>query len=146
MGLFLYYFQSYRCGLLTGSKVFLLPLSPLRGAKTYSIITNDLGNHRSVTTWLRCVCHNPIIRSALVTLSDHVIDLGWRLTDFNLSCINYKTLERFPLTNRLEDVKNELITTCIHTYHPRFILEGVAESSQIFPQDAQVLPKLFSYK
>jgi hypothetical protein len=30
----------------------------------------------------------------------------------------------------------------IHTYHSRFILEGVAEASQIFLRDAHVLPKL----
>jgi hypothetical protein len=34
----------------------------------------------------------------------------------------------------------------IHTYHSCFIPEGVAEASQIFLRDAQVLPKLFSYK
>jgi hypothetical protein len=34
----------------------------------------------------------------------------------------------------------------LHTYHSRFIPEGVAEASHIFLQDAYVLPKLFSYK
>jgi hypothetical protein len=33
-----------------------------------------------------------------------------------------------------------------YTYHSRFIPKGVAETSQIFLRDAQVLPKLFSYK
>jgi hypothetical protein len=37
-----------------------------------------------------------------------------------------------------------LIYTYIHTYHSRFIPEGVAEASQIL-RDAHVLPKLFSY-
>jgi hypothetical protein len=34
----------------------------------------------------------------------------------------------------------------IHTYHSRFIPEGVAEVSQIFPRDTPVLPKLVSYE
>jgi hypothetical protein len=32
----------------------------------------------------------------------------------------------------------------IHTYHSRFIPEGVAEVSQIFLRDTHVLPKLVS--
>jgi hypothetical protein len=32
----------------------------------------------------------------------------------------------------------------IHTYHSRFIPKGVAEVSQIFLRDANVLPKLFN--
>jgi hypothetical protein len=34
----------------------------------------------------------------------------------------------------------------IHTYHSRFIPEGVAELSQIFLRDTHVLPKLVSYE
>jgi hypothetical protein len=34
----------------------------------------------------------------------------------------------------------------VHTYHSRFIPEGVAEASQIFLRDSHVLPKLFSYE
>jgi hypothetical protein len=34
----------------------------------------------------------------------------------------------------------------MHTYHPRFILEGVAEASQVSLGDAHVLPKLLGYK
>jgi hypothetical protein len=34
----------------------------------------------------------------------------------------------------------------LHTYHSRFIPEGVAEVSQIFLRDTHVLPKLVSYK
>jgi hypothetical protein len=34
----------------------------------------------------------------------------------------------------------------IHTYHSRFIPEGVSEASQIYLRDAHVLPKLFSYE
>jgi hypothetical protein len=34
----------------------------------------------------------------------------------------------------------------IHTYHSRFILEGVAEVSQIVLRDTHVLPKLVSYE
>jgi hypothetical protein len=34
----------------------------------------------------------------------------------------------------------------IHTYHSRFIPEGIVEASQIFLQDAHVLPKSFSYE
>jgi hypothetical protein len=37
-------------------------------------------------------------------------------------------------------------TFYMNTYHSRFIPEGVAEASQVFFQDAQALPKLFSYK
>jgi hypothetical protein len=33
-----------------------------------------------------------------------------------------------------------------YTYHSRFIPEGVAEESQIFLQDAHVLPKLLIYE
>jgi hypothetical protein len=36
--------------------------------------------------------------------------------------------------------------TYIHTYHSRFIPEGVAETSQIFLRDAHVLPTLVSYE
>jgi hypothetical protein len=36
--------------------------------------------------------------------------------------------------------------TYIDTYHSRFILEGVAEESQIFLRDTHVLPKLVSYE
>jgi hypothetical protein len=36
--------------------------------------------------------------------------------------------------------------THIHTYHSRFIPEGVAEVSQIFLRDTHVLPKLVSYE
>jgi hypothetical protein len=34
----------------------------------------------------------------------------------------------------------------IHTYHSRFIPEGVAEVSQIFLRNTHVLPKLVSYE
>jgi hypothetical protein len=36
--------------------------------------------------------------------------------------------------------------TYIHTYHSRFIPEGVADVSQIFLRDTHVLPKLVSYE
>jgi hypothetical protein len=36
--------------------------------------------------------------------------------------------------------------TYIHTYHSRFIPEGVAEVPQIFLRDTHVLPKLVSYE
>jgi hypothetical protein len=36
--------------------------------------------------------------------------------------------------------------TYIHTYHSRFIPEGVAEVSQIFLRGTHVLPKLVSYE
>jgi adenylosuccinate synthase len=39
------------------------------------------------------------------------------------------------------------IDTChIHTYHSRFIPEGVVEVSQIFLRDTHILPKLVSYE
>jgi hypothetical protein len=38
------------------------------------------------------------------------------------------------------------IYTYIHTYHSRFIPEGVAEVSQIFLRDTHVLPKFVSYE
>jgi hypothetical protein len=34
----------------------------------------------------------------------------------------------------------------IHTYHSRFVPEGVEEVSQIYPLDIHVLPKLVSYE
>jgi hypothetical protein len=34
----------------------------------------------------------------------------------------------------------------IHTYHSRFIPEGVAEVSQIYLRDTHILPKLISYE
>jgi hypothetical protein len=40
----------------------------------------------------------------------------------------------------------KLCLTYIHTYHSRFIPEGVAEVSQIFLRDTHVLPKLVSYE
>jgi hypothetical protein len=36
--------------------------------------------------------------------------------------------------------------TYLHTYHSRFIPEGVAEVFQIFLRDIHVLPKLVSYE
>jgi hypothetical protein len=36
--------------------------------------------------------------------------------------------------------------TKLHTYHSRFIPEGVAEVSQIFLRGTHVLPKLISYE
>jgi hypothetical protein len=40
----------------------------------------------------------------------------------------------------------ELDQFYIHTYHSLFTSEGVAEVSQIFLRDTQVLPKLVSYE
>jgi hypothetical protein len=42
-----------------------------------------------------------------------------------------------------------MCTVCIiirHTYHARFIPEGVAEASQILLREVHVVPKLFSYE
>jgi hypothetical protein len=52
------------------------------------------------------------------------------------------------LSKRLNVVKNSYLTALmyIHTYHSRFIPEGVAEVSQIFLRDTHVLPKLVSYE
>jgi hypothetical protein len=36
--------------------------------------------------------------------------------------------------------------TYIYTYHSRFILEGVAEVSQLFLRDTHVIPKIVSYE
>jgi hypothetical protein len=46
------------------------------------------------------------------------------------------------------DIRIQMLVHCkhLHTYYSRFIPEGVAEESQIFLRDAQVLPKLFSYE
>jgi hypothetical protein len=38
------------------------------------------------------------------------------------------------------------LRVCLHTYHLRFIPEGVADASQILFRDARVLPKLLSYE
>jgi hypothetical protein len=48
------------------------------------------------------------------------------------------------VSNRLRFT--HLPTSKIHTYHSRFIPEGVAEVSQIFLRDTHVLPKLVSYE
>jgi hypothetical protein len=42
--------------------------------------------------------------------------------------------------------KHFLFSLIIHTYHSRFIPEGVAEVYQIFLRDTHVLPKLVSYE
>jgi hypothetical protein len=42
--------------------------------------------------------------------------------------------------------KRLLFSNTYITYHPRFIPKGVAEASQIFLRDAQVLPKLLIYE
>jgi hypothetical protein len=49
--------------------------------------------------------------------------------------------EWFYLQNLLLSAPNLLL---LHTYHSSFIPEGVAEASQIFLRNAQVLPKLVS--
>jgi hypothetical protein len=38
------------------------------------------------------------------------------------------------------------VVMILHTYHSRFIPEGVAEVSQIFLRETYVLPKLVSYE
>jgi hypothetical protein len=38
-----------------------------------------------------------------------------------------------------------LLHTYIHTYHSRFIPEGVAEASQIFLRHAHVIPIIYYY-
>jgi hypothetical protein len=43
-------------------------------------------------------------------------------------------------------MKIKLLLFNVHTYHSRFIPEGVAEVSQIFPRDTHVLPKFVSYE
>jgi hypothetical protein len=39
-----------------------------------------------------------------------------------------------------------VIGTFIHTYHSRFIPKGVAEESQIFLRETQILPKLLNMR
>jgi hypothetical protein len=46
------------------------------------------------------------------------------------------------LLHQINVIKTKIIN--IHTYHSRFIPEGVAEVSQIFLRDTDVLPKLAS--
>jgi hypothetical protein len=43
-------------------------------------------------------------------------------------------------------ILNLSVHTYIHTYHSRFIPEGLAEVSQIVLRDTHVLPKLVSYE
>jgi hypothetical protein len=50
----------------------------------------------------------------------------------------------YPFQKKIQDTQNSQIH--IHTYHSRFIPEGVAEVSQIFIRDTHVLPKLVSYE
>jgi hypothetical protein len=45
-----------------------------------------------------------------------------------------------------ENIVSAILHNMYHTYHSRFIPEGVAEASQIFLRDAHVLPKLVSYE
>jgi hypothetical protein len=61
----------------------------------------------------------------------------------NMSLHQVTLLDR---RSRLTRVLYEHYNTYIHTYHSRFIPEGVAELSQIFPRDTHVLPKLVSYE
>jgi hypothetical protein len=42
--------------------------------------------------------------------------------------------------------KKEFYQFYIHTYHSRFIAEGVAKVPKVFLRDAHVLPKLLSYE
>jgi hypothetical protein len=58
------------------------------------------------------------------------------------------------LTGRESAIKKTLLNvallkhhhTCIHTYHSRFIPEGVTEASQIFLRDTHVLLQIVSYE
>jgi hypothetical protein len=40
----------------------------------------------------------------------------------------------------------DICINVLHTYHLRFIPQGVAEASRIFLPDARILPKLLSYE
>jgi hypothetical protein len=53
---------------------------------------------------------------------------------------------RLLLNSLFIDTTNLAFVIYIHTYHSRFIPEGVADAAHIFLQDAHVLPKLFSYE
>jgi hypothetical protein len=50
------------------------------------------------------------------------------------------------VTNTFWQVVRARTTDLLHTYHSRFIPEGVAEVSQIFLRDTHALPKLVSYE
>jgi hypothetical protein len=63
----------------------------------------------------------------------------------HLTCLWYYNLnetQRLTLVNK--SPKNNSLH--IHTYHSRFIPEGVTEVSQIFLRVTHVLPKLVSYE
>jgi hypothetical protein len=65
------------------------------------------------------------------------------LLPFYLPTLTTSKTPTFYQTYLLTYLPNRLY---IHTYHSRFISEGVAEGSQILLQDAHVLPKLLSYE
>jgi hypothetical protein len=60
----------------------------------------------------------------------------------NVSVYNIIIKSKYPL---IKDIYNKYTINNIHTYHSRFIPEGVAEVSQIFFRDTHVLPKLVRY-
>jgi hypothetical protein len=66
-----------------------------------------------------------------------------------------KTVAEYNLKNLFEHAWRVGVIQCvkqndrqeyIHTYHSRFIPEGVAEVSRLFLRDTHVLPKLLSYE
>jgi hypothetical protein len=65
-------------------------------------------------------------------------------------CIWRELLKMSRVWRDEDKIKPELLpflcNTYIHTYHSRFIPEGVEEASQIFLREAHVLPKLLSYE
>jgi hypothetical protein len=44
------------------------------------------------------------------------------------------------------DEASDIPTNILHTYHSPFILEEIAETSQIFLLDTHILPKWLSYE
>jgi ABC-type multidrug transport system ATPase subunit len=79
-----------------------------------------------------CTIHQPSAR--LFEMFDHLYTLadGQCVYQGSTGCLGMSHVN-YPLIN-------------IHTYHARFVPEGVAESSQVLLREAHVLAKLFSYE
>jgi hypothetical protein len=67
------------------------------------------------------------------------------MTDLRERCLT-TAIARSVDINRLIMMQIRLCVRDIHTYHSRFIPEGVAEASTIFLRDAHDIPKLFRYE
>jgi hypothetical protein len=73
---------------------------------------------------------------------DETENQSWAMQTFGQKLLNNLNVNEVQMRYSLQ-AKQLLI---IHTYHSRFIPEGVAEVSQIFLQNTHILPILISYE